>query len=246
MTSKDSWTRQERGGAAGDPRPDGPPPATGASAAEQRLAEQRLAEQRAAADLPDARTRGIRFVWVLALIALDLWSKWAVFAWLTPTAGEAPAAGVEVWHNGHLRYTLVDPWLGFMLGENLGAAWGFGADYPYLLLAGRVGAVVLITVLLWRAARRPLTHALALVLVLAGAVGNLVDNIFRRDDTHPIGAVRDFIDVYFPIWQYHFPTFNVADSCITVGAVLLIWGGLFGGRGETTRAADPAPPPAAK
>lgn len=202
-------------------------------------------ELAAAAERPDARTLWTRFAWVAVLIGLDLWSKWAVFAWMTPTAGQPPPAGAEVWHNGHLRYTIVDPWLGFMLGENLGAAWGFGADYPYLLLAGRVGAVVLITVLLWRAARRPLSHALALVLVLAGAFGNLFDNIFRRDNTHPIGAVRDFIDVYFPMWEYHFPTFNVADSCITVGAIVLIWGGLFGGRGEPAPEASPKAPPVA-
>jgi signal peptidase II len=40
--------------------------------------------------------------------------------------------------------------------------------------------------------------------------------------------VRDFIDVYFAAFDWHFPTFNVADSCITVGAVLLLGTSLFG------------------
>ena len=53
----------------------------------------------------------------------------------------------------------------------------------------------------------------ALSLILAGALGNLVDRIFR-------GFVIDFLDFYIGRW--HWPFFNVADSCITVGALLLI------------------------
>ena len=55
--------------------------------------------------------------------------------------------------------------------------------------------------------------ALALSLVLGGAFGNLVDRVFY-------GYVIDFIDVYYASW--HWPTFNVADSAITIGAALLL------------------------
>lgn len=55
--------------------------------------------------------------------------------------------------------------------------------------------------------------ALALSLILAGAVGNLIDRIF-------VGAVIDFLD--FHAFGYHWPAFNVADSAITCGAVLLV------------------------
>ena len=66
-----------------------------------------------------------------------------------------------------------------------------------------------------------------MVLVLAGALGNLHDNLFlERHSGETFGWVRDFIDVYFSRWAWHFPTFNVADSCITVGAVLLLLSGL--------------------
>jgi signal peptidase II len=67
-------------------------------------------------------------------------------------------------------------------------------------------------------------------LVLSGALGNLYDNLFLDDphDAHPFGKVRDFIDVYFAAFDWHFPTFNVADSCITVGAILLLYTSLFG------------------
>ena len=57
-----------------------------------------------------------------------------------------------------------------------------------------------------------------LVLILAGALGNFLDRIFR-------GFVIDFIDVY--IGKYHWPAFNIADSCITVGFMILIVNILF-------------------
>jgi signal peptidase II len=53
----------------------------------------------------------------------------------------------------------------------------------------------------------------------------------------PFGPVRDFIDVYFPVIDWHFPTFNFADSCITVGAIVLLLSGL-----APKRAAEPSPP----
>ena len=57
-----------------------------------------------------------------------------------------------------------------------------------------------------------------LTLVLAGAMGNFLDRIFR-------GFVIDFIDIY--IGKYHWPAFNIADSCITVGFVILMMNILF-------------------
>jgi signal peptidase II len=59
---------------------------------------------------------------------------------------------------------------------------------------------------------------LTLTLILAGALGNFVDRIFR-------GFVIDFIDIY--IGKYHWPAFNIADSCITVGFVVLMINILF-------------------
>jgi signal peptidase II len=55
--------------------------------------------------------------------------------------------------------------------------------------------------------------AVALMLVLGGAVGNVIDRV-------RFGYVVDFIDVYYRAW--HWPTFNIADSAITIGAVLLV------------------------
>ncbi|HVS19039.1 MAG TPA: signal peptidase II, partial [Planctomycetota bacterium] len=91
-----------------------------------------------------------------------------------------------------------------------------------------LAALFLVWMVVTLAARRRLL-AWALVLVLAGAVGNLYDNLFtaaRREGAR-FGEVRDFIDVYFGLWDWHFPTFNVADACISVGAVLLLGSSLF-------------------
>lgn len=136
--------------------------------------------------------------------------------------------------HGHLRYPILGESLTFMLSRNTGAAWGIGGSFPHILVTGRVIAVAVLACLVIQPGR---TRALrvALVLVLAGALGNLYDNLFLQpDEGDPFGSVRDFIDVYFGAlgWDYHFPTFNVADSCITVGAALLLLSGLFGARDE--------------
>jgi signal peptidase II len=160
------------------------------------------------------------FVAVALLVALDLWSKSAVFDWL-----ENPNTQLEIdgCRFGHQRVVIVDDWLAFMLSLNPGMAWGLRLP-PHILVFGRIAAVLFLIVLLVRAGggRKLLTSAL--VLILAGAIGNLHDNLFMSAEGLPFGKVRDFIDVYFPGRPWHFPTFNVADSCITVGAVLLILG----------------------
>ena len=60
---------------------------------------------------------------------------------------------------------------------------------------------------------------ISLSLVLGGAVGNLIDRI-------RIGKVTDFIDFYINNW--HWPSFNIADSALTVGIILFLWANIFG------------------
>ncbi len=113
--------------------------------------------------------------------------------------------------------------------QNEGAAWSFLADaggwqrYFFIVLATVVSVVI--GVWLWRIRNEgPLILAAGLSLVLGGAVGNVVDRI-------RLGHVTDFIQVWFGNWA--FPSFNVADAAITVGAALLIIDSLFGsGRAE--------------
>ena len=207
-----------------------------------------------AAEAPNSRPTRRRHLALLAvvvvLVLLDLWSKGAVFAWF-----QAPDASSSLPRNerGHLRFALIGDWLGFMLNLNYGAAFGQGAGMPWLLVLGRCVAAVFLTVLIVRTPRGQPVYLTSLVLILSGALGNLYDNFFYRPEAgamgvqpdRPFGPVRDFIDVYFYGWDWHFPTFNLADSCITVGAILLLGTGLFSPRErkETEAAAADAPPP---
>jgi len=107
--------------------------------------------------------------------------------------------------------------------RNTGAAFSFLADaggwqrWFFTVLALLVSAVIVRW--LWRARRdAPLPLAAGLSLVLGGAVGNLIDRLMH-------GYVTDFIQVWFGDWA--FPSFNIADSAITVGAALLIVDSLF-------------------
>ncbi len=146
--------------------------------------------------------------WLLlsaVIVALDLWTK--------QIATEA--------------LTLYQPveltsWLNMTLAHNYGAAFSFLSDaggWQRWLFTGLAAAVTIVLVV-WLArlpAREKLTGA-ALSLVIGGAVGNLADRITN-------GYVVDFIDVYVRDW--HWPAFNLADSAITCGVILLLLDGLF-------------------
>jgi len=181
------------------------------------------------------------FLVVAGLVALDLWSKQRVFAMLADPA-------VEKVRSGHLERILVfGEWLAFIRNLNYGAAFGQLTQVPYPLVILRCGAILVVSWLILRAPRGQRLYLAALVLILSGAAGNLYDNFFfwppEHDPSRPFGPVRDFIDVYFARWNWHFATFNVADSCITVGAGLLILTGLLGGARERAGRAEEAPGP---
>ncbi len=120
---------------------------------------------------------------------------------------------------------VVLPSFNLFLTYNTGAAFSFLRDaggWPrWLFAALSVGVSVFIVVWLRRIPRDQRWLACALALVLGGAAGNLVDRLFRID-----GGVVDFIDIYFGTW--HWPAFNVADSAISIGAVMLLWSAVRG------------------
>lgn len=107
--------------------------------------------------------------------------------------------------------------------KNFGAAFSFLADaggwqrWFFIVLAGVVSIVI--GVWIWRIRYEgPVILSAGLSLVLGGAIGNVIDRV-------RLGYVVDFIQVWFGSWA--FPSFNVADSAITVGAALLIIDSLF-------------------
>ncbi|MGB0721697.1 MAG: signal peptidase II [Gammaproteobacteria bacterium] len=119
----------------------------------------------------------------------------------------------------------VMPLLNFTLLYNTGAAFSMLADQSgwqrwfFVLMAS------IISIAIYRWLRHLPTEekgtAVALALVLGGAVGNLIDRVST-------GHVVDFIDVYWDRW--HWPAFNIADSAITIGVVVLLYLSFFGAR----------------
>jgi signal peptidase II len=119
----------------------------------------------------------------------------------------------------HLRGSdiAVTPFLKLSLAFNTGAAFSFLNDaggWQNLFFVGVAFVVsVVILFMIRRLGANETQVAVALMLVLGGAVGNVIDRV-------RFGYVVDFIDVYYRAW--HWPTFNIADSAITIGAVLLV------------------------
>jgi signal peptidase II len=102
--------------------------------------------------------------------------------------------------------------------ENTGAAFSLFADSisPWktaLLIAFSVIALVVVSILLWKNHHAHVATGIGLSLILGGAVGNLWDRIAR-------GRVVDFLLFY--VKRYQWPVFNLADSAIVIGAVLLV------------------------
>jgi signal peptidase II len=108
------------------------------------------------------------------------------------------------------------------LVHNSGAAFGIFKGMGYVIVAVSLAAIVYIAYTLRKHhanAKAQRLYLVALSLIMAGTVGNLIDRI-------RLGYVIDFLD--FRVW----PVFNVADSAITVGAILLGWKILRGGKGD--------------
>lgn len=108
---------------------------------------------------------------------------------------------------------LIEDFLQLRLLFNTGASFSILSNAGPVLAIVAFGVIGLIVYILGEASRR--VEAVALGLVLGGAVGNLLDRVFRGDGLLD-GAVVDFIDFSF------FATFNVADAAINVGVVLLL------------------------
>ncbi|MDP2855391.1 MAG: signal peptidase II [Smithellaceae bacterium] len=119
----------------------------------------------------------------------------------------------------HESYPVINGFFNLVYVMNPGAAFGFLANasetFRYIFFTGiTVLATGLIIYYLVKSNPRNLMLVSSLMLIFSGAVGNLIDRL-------RFGAVVDFLDVY--IGTAHWPAFNVADSAITSGAILMIW-----------------------
>ena len=157
--------------------------------------------------------------WILfvALLFADLISKWLV---------------VQFW--GDTSYALIENFLYINYTKNQNAA--FGSDFGLSKIFGEGGVIVFFVVvtlivmlgfcfLLYKWKDRRAFARVALVLVLAGGLGNLYDRV-------ALSYVRDFVSIVFfghdlPLLGTSFAIFNLADSFLTVGIVMFVWYVMF-------------------
>ncbi|CAG0910220.1 unnamed protein product [Cyprideis torosa] len=149
----------------------------------------------------------LRFIWIsVAILVADQVSKWVANSSLVL----------------HTPVPVLPGYFDFMLAYNTGAAFSFLSQaggwqrWFFSLLA--LGVSIAIVIWIKRLPTSEKLTAVSLSLILGGAVGNLIDRLL-------FGHVIDFIQVYFG--SYAYPAFNIADSAISVGAVLLIVQALF-------------------
>jgi signal peptidase II len=139
-------------------------------------------------------------------VAVDLWTKSAVFGWLKNVQGQGVA--------------IIDGFLRLQLAVNTGAAFGIAEGHRVMLVSVSVVALVAILAVFIFARGERKIIVVALALFAAGVSGNLYDRAFNG------GLVRDFIDVvYWP--GRHWPAFNIADSMLCAAVGLLIISSLF-------------------
>lgn len=136
------------------------------------------------------------FVILSAVYLLDVITKWAVRHWM-PLYSEIK----------------ILPFFSLSHVTNTGVAFGFFQEQNRFFLVVGVIAALLIIYVGTRMLIADRFSALVLAGVAGGAMGNLTDRYFR-------GHVTDFLDFY--IGRHHWPAFNVADSAICVGAILLL------------------------
>jgi signal peptidase II len=152
-----------------------------------------------------------RWLWLSSLVVvLDHVTKWLAEGMLDP-----------------YRPVPLAPLLNLTLMYNEGAAFsllsGAGGWQRWLFAGFALAMSVLLVIWLLRLGSGERFMAGALALVVGGAVGNLIDRVLT-------GRVVDFIDVHVGDW--HWPAFNVADSAITLGVVLLLLSSLGEGQGK--------------
>jgi signal peptidase II len=146
--------------------------------------------------------RKYHFLIAIVVLLLDRLAKWTV----------------EVNIPLHDSISVLPGFLRFTHVQNRGAAFGLFAESPSewkaaVLVMFSVVALAIVCFLLWKNSHAMSTTGVGLALILGGALGNLWDRLVS-------GHVVDFLDIY--VGNYHWPAFNLADSAIVIGAMLLV------------------------
>jgi signal peptidase II len=139
----------------------------------------------------------VYYVVALIVILLDQFTKWVVVK--TMDLGESiPIVGNFLFITSH---------------RNRGAAWGILQNQMWFFYVITIIVIIALIIYIQKLNRHQLLFGIALGLMLGGAIGNFIDRVFRKE-------VVDFIDSW--IFSYHYPIFNVADSSLVVGVILVM------------------------
>ena len=149
--------------------------------------------------------------------------RWLLLTFVVVFLDRLSKAAVEAQTSEGWRYEIIHSFIYLVHSKNPGIAFSLLADSPspwvrYLLIGGSLAVIVILVWYLLAAAQLSPRAAAGLTLLLGGAAGNLADRILH-------GGVTDFFEVWFG--SYRYPAFNVADSAITIGAVLVLFDVVF-------------------
>ncbi|WP_219914541.1 signal peptidase II [Thalassobacillus sp. CUG 92003] len=137
------------------------------------------------------------YVLALIIIVVDQWTKWLVVTYME--LGQS--------------MRIIEGFFYLTSHRNKGAAWGILQGQMWFFYIITVIVIFFVLYYLQQYAKKSPWTGLALGLILAGAIGNFIDRLFRRE-------VVDFFD--FILFRYDFPIFNVADSSLVVGVAIIM------------------------
>lgn len=167
---------------------------------------------------------------ICAIVFFDQYTKWLVLETMLRTAGDTPSfhqwfmtrQPLEYFVDQRETYAMreITGFLNFVMVWNTGISFGLFSDdssmegsHNQALILIALSLMISLMLLVWLALARGRLLAWALAMIVGGAVANVLDRV-------RFGAVADFVDVH--VAGFHWPAFNLADSCIVIGAFLLV------------------------
>ena len=148
---------------------------------------------------------------ILILIFLDQVTKWWIINYIMQPIKTLP----------------ITPFFNIVLTWNSGISFGIFSNQGSfsVIILSTLATLIVFFLAVWLMKAENKKLIIGLICIIGGAIGNIIDRVYH-------GAVIDFLD--FHIKSYHWPAFNVADSCIFIGATLIILDSLFPDKKEET------------
>lgn len=169
----------------------------------------------------DFKRRLIAYGLIIDFIILDQISKWIILEYVFKDRLTIEPLGIVDWLSSTLRLPFISVELTSFF--NLTMVWNEGISFG-LFQSGNPWPLTIIALLIsvifgaWLYRSKSWIETISLSMVIGGALGNVIDRLH-------FGAVADFLDFHINNW--HYPAFNIADSLISIGIVILVVNSLF-------------------